>query len=119
MAENLTSFKLDEMRPGLFHIHCTFFKIKKNLGIYTVEFQLCGSQSECKFKITYHVKSLGENNNSNYDYTVTIDEIPCNDDSSGSKLQPDQYHYFLLSLCQESRINIILHSGNVKFNLVL
>ncbi len=84
MAEKLTPIKLDEMRPGLFRIHWTFFEIKKNLGIYTEEFQLCGSQLGRKFKITYHLKSLGENNSNNRDYTVTIDEIPFNDDSSVS-----------------------------------
>ena len=84
MAENLTPIKLDEMRPGLFRIHWTVFEIKKNLGIYKEEFELCGSQSGRKFKITYHLKSFVENNSNNHDYTVTIDEIPCNDDSSGS-----------------------------------
>ena len=87
MAENLTPIKLDEMRPGLFRIHWTsFMEIKKNLSIYSEEFQLCGSQSGCKFKITYHLKSFPslKNNSNNCDYTVTIDEIPSNDDSSGS-----------------------------------
>jgi len=86
MAENLTPIKLDEMRPGLFRIHWTsFMEIQKNLSIYTEEFQLSGSQAGCKFKITYHLKSFPspENNSNNCDYTVTIDEIPCNDDSCG------------------------------------
>jgi hypothetical protein len=76
MAENLTPIKLDEMRPGLFRIHWTsFMEIKKNLSIYTEEFQLSGSWAGCKFKITYHLKSFPSPENNIVTIVITLSQL--------------------------------------------